>query len=186
MTGRGGRMKKTFFYLMVLVLTLEAAGCASVQKKFTRKKKVPAHIPTAIYMDQGPTQKKYSNEYYYKTHYTMWKSWQDELAIQLGGNSKKVLRCAQEAFNHLTEMSRYLTPEKRAILKEPLESLARILKRLKEQNSTRSEQANWRFELEKIKRMVANNFYYEKVKGDILPDNVDLGGPGASAGQPAP
>ena len=167
-------MRKKILFFLVFVLVLNAAGCATVQKKFTRKKKTPSHIPSVIYLESGPYQKKYSNEYYYKTHFTMWKSWQDELLIQLGGNGKKVSRCAQEATSHLTEMSRYLTPEKQALLKGQIDSLSQIMKKMEEQSFSRSDQVNLQTELEKIRRFVANNFYYEKVKNDLLPDTVDL------------
>ena len=87
-------MRKSFLRLAAL-LTLAAAfaGCATMQKKFTPKKKVQAQH-SVVYLEEGPYQKKYSNEYYYKTHYTLWKSWHSELLDNLGGNHKKVERDA--------------------------------------------------------------------------------------------
>ena len=37
-----------------------------------------------------------------------------------------------------------------------------------------SDVGNARMELEKVKRLVANDFYFDKVKADVLPDRVDL------------
>ena len=60
--------KKTILFLLLMALMINLAGCASVQKKFTRKKKEPKHVPAAVYFEEGPYQKKYSSSYYYKTH----------------------------------------------------------------------------------------------------------------------
>ncbi len=161
-----------------MVLVMGTAGCASVsgiEKKFVRKKKTPAHIPAAVYIDQGPYQKKYSSEYYYKTHFTLWKSWQGELLNNLGGNQKKVNRCAEEALNQLEEMSRCLVPAKQEELKPILDSLKEITEKIENGGISKSQEAGSREELEKIKRIVSNNFYYDKVKNDLVPDTVDLG-----------
>ena len=105
-------MKKKMIGLVLILAMVGGSGCASVQKKFTRKKVEPTHVAAVMTFEEGAYQKKFSNDYYYKTHFTMWQSWHEELLNQLGGNSKKVARCAQEAAGHLTEMRRYLTPEK--------------------------------------------------------------------------
>ncbi len=167
-------MKKLISIVLLIVL-LGSSGCASVQKKFTRKKKTPSHIPTAIYFHEGPYQKKYSNVYYYKTHFTFWKSWHDELINQLGSNQKKVKRCAQEALGHLTEMSHYLVEEKVEELQPRLDVLAGITKRIENSHVAESEEGGVRVELEKTRRLIANNFYYDKVQGAILPDKVAVG-----------
>ena len=168
-------MKKFFLYLMVVFLVAGVSGCASVEKKFTRKKKAPEHVAAAVYIEQGSYQKKYSNEYYYKTHFTYWESWQDEFLKSLGGNSKKVERCAEEALSQLVEMNRYLVPAKQAELKPMLDSLGQIVDKIERGNYSKSDHASMKEELEKIKRIVSNNFYFDKVKDSLLPDKVDLG-----------
>ena len=168
-------MRKWVGVFLAFILMMNAAGCASVQKKFTRKKKVPSHTPAVVYLQEGPYQKKYSNDYYYKTHFTFWKSWQDELINQLGGNHKKVSRAAEEALGHLQELNHYLTPAKQEELKSQVESLAKITQRFKSSGYSDSEQGGIRVELEKIHRIVSNQFYYDKVKNDLLPDTIGLG-----------
>ena len=183
-------MKKTVTFLLFLALMMPLAGCASVQKKFIRKKKEPRHIPAAVYFEEGAYQKKYSNAYYYKMHYTLWKSWQSDLIAGIGGNRKKTQRNAEESLNHLTEMSRVLTPEKEKELEPLLEELTRLVKKIDSGAYSNSENADLRAEFQKIKRLVDNDFYYDKVAGQILPDAVNVGGsappaavlsPGASA-----
>lgn len=171
-------MKRFFKILVVLCLAAELAGCASsmqtIQKKFTRKKKAVSHVPTAIYFEEGAYQKKYSNDYYYKTHYTMFRTWQDDLLDQLGGNDKKVSRCVQESYNHLTEMSQYLVPEKKVELEKEISALKKVMDTI-DRGGYSSQEGSLRVEIERIRRAVSNNFYYDKVKDSLLPDTVDLG-----------
>src|SRR3989338_1464137 len=172
-------MKKWGGFFLVLVMAINVAGCASVQKKFTRKKKEPRHIPAVVYLEEGPYQKKYSNVYYYKTHFTFWKSCQDELINQLGGNGKKVSRAAQEALSNLQEMNQYLTPAKQEELRPQMDALAKIAQRIESGGYPDSEVGGVRVELEKIRRIVSNNFYYDKIKNDLLPESVDFGAAGS-------
>ncbi len=172
-------MKKWMSGLVILVLVLNIAGCASLQKKFTRKKK-ETRVPAAIYLQEGAYQKKYSNDYYYKTHFTLWKTWHEDLLNQLGGNRKKVARCAQEAMGQLNEINNYLIPEKQAQLKPQLDEMAKITRQLEGGDYADSQMGGIRVELEKIGRLVGNNYYYDKVKNEIAVDQVDLGEPAPS------
>lgn len=160
-------------WLLIAALAWNLSGCASVQKKFTRKPKQPKHVAKAIAFEQGPYQKKFSNEYYYKTHYTYWKAWQGEWIDGLGGNRKKTARNATEALSHLKQMKDYLKPEKAKELDEPYT----LLMRMQEQMETGqySSSGTTKVELDKWRRLISSNFYYEKVKDDLLPDTVDLG-----------
>ena len=165
---------KAISLLLLAALIFPMAGCASVQKKFTRKKKEPKHIPAAIYLEKGPYQKKYSNVYYYKSHYTLWKTWHEDLIKVIGGNRKKIQRCAEEALSHLTQMRNSLVPEKQKELDPWVKEMTRHAAKFAVGAYSRSEEPGIRTELQKIKRMVDNDFYYDKVADQILPDNVSL------------
>jgi hypothetical protein len=179
-------MKRIILGIILAVLMVNVAGCASVQKKFTRKKKEPSHIVSAVYIDEGPYQKKYSNAYYYKTHYTMWKTWQNDLIKGIGGNRKKTARNAEESLNHLIEMSHYLMPEKEKELEPILQDLTRLVKKIDLGTYANSENPDLRVELQRIKRLVDNDFYFDKVSNQILPESVDLGVPAPQATSPSP
>ena len=168
-------MRKKFACLLIVCTAFAASGCDTLPKKFTRKKPKPEHTPSVVYLEKGPYQKKYSNEYYYKTHYTLWKTWQDDTLDNLNGNSKKLARSAQEAYSNLDQMGRYLKPEKLAQLKPLLEELHGYLDKFENANYSRSDASGMKADLERLKRLIANDFYYDKVQGDLLPDNVDLG-----------
>ena len=171
-------MRKKLWLLLAVLMLLDLSGCASVQKKFIRKKKTPERIPVAIFYEQPVYQKKYSNVYYYKTHYMFWRSWQGDLIEDLkGGNEKRRRRSAEEALSNLTEMNNYLTPGKQKELKPTLDSLSQIVQKIENSQVTPSSESGLRSDAEQIRRVVSNDFYYDKVKNDVLPDVVDLGRP---------
>ncbi len=174
--------------IMLMALLSQLTGCATVQKKFTRKKKEPAHVAAAIYFEEGPYQKKYSNVYYYKSHYTLWKTWHEDLVKGIGGNRRKTQRNAEETLNHLTEMRNYLIPEKQKELDPLVAELTQYAKKFETGAYSKSEEPGMRTELEKIRRLVNNDFYYDKVTSQILPDKVDLAAPAAptASALPAP
>jgi hypothetical protein len=176
-------MKRIGWAVLILFLAVEAGGCATVQRKFTRKKKEPAHVAQVVYIENEPYQKKYSNGYYYKTHFTLWKGWQDELIAGFGGNRKKTARNAEEAVSHLEEMQKYLAQAKQQELGMLTLQLRGLHDKIEIGQYSWSEVGPMKIELEKMKRLIENNFYYEKVKGDILPETVDLGEKNSS---PAP
>ena len=173
--------KRTTLILLCAIFLFHLAGCATVQKKFTRKKKEPAHVAAAIYFEEGTYQKKYSNVYYYKTHYTMWKTWHEDLIKGIGGNRKKIQRNAEETLSHLTQMRNYLVPEKQKELDPLVAEMTRYAKKFETGAYSRSEEPGMRTELQKVKRLVDSGFYYDKVASQILPDTVNLGQPAPAA-----
>ena len=167
-------MRKKFFVGMLVLCVMALAGCETLPKKFIRKKPKPEHTPSVVYVEQGTYQKKFSNEYYYKTHFTLWKTWQDEVMLNLGGNSKKMARAAEEAYSHLEQMNRYLKPEKQADLKPLLDESKRYMDRFDSASDSRTAVMAMKSDLETLRRRISNDFYYDKVKAGVLPDTVDL------------
>ncbi len=168
-------MKNGRNILVWALLVANLAGCATMQRKFTRKPKEPKHTASVIPTEQGPYQKKFSNEFYYKSHFTLWKTWQSELIDSLGENRKKVARAGQEALGHLNDMRQYLLPEKQSELDAQIRELEKIVKRTDAGLSSASEIGPLRSDLERIRRVVAANFYYNRVKDQMTPETVDLG-----------
>lgn len=171
-------------FMAVVILAGTFAGCATVQKKFTRKKKEPEHIPAAIYIEQGPYQKKFSNVYYYQTHFTLWKSWHDELLKNLGHNTKKIERASDEAYGHITEFVKYLDEESAARIKPHLDVMKHWADKIKAGDYSKLDEDSMRADLEKVRREVGKNFYYAKIKPHVLPDKVDLGGAAPTTASP--
>ena len=169
-------MRKILRALLIVTLIADLAGCATVQRKFTRKKKEPKHVAQAIAFDKGEFEKKYSNEYYYKTHYTYWKAWQGEWIDGLAGNRKRTARNGQEALSHLEGMTHYLKPEKTRALQNALKELGGIQKTIEAGQLTGSGVGPIRTELEKWRRLITNDYSYEEVRDSLLPDSLDLPG----------
>ena len=167
-------MRKSVVYFLILFSLVYFSGCETMQRKFTPKKKTPEHTASAIFFEEGAYQKKFSNDYYYKTHYTLWRTWHDELLENLGGNDKKIQRSAQESIGNLQQMQQYLKPDKYEQLEAVINDLSEVIKKLGDSGRT-SLLGPIRTELERIRREVGNNFYYEKVKDSLLADRVDLG-----------
>jgi hypothetical protein len=167
-------MFKKIAYLVLICLTVTAVGCETLPRKFIRKKKEPKHVSAVMFTDEGGSQKSFSNEYYYKMHYTLWKTWHDDMILNLTGNAKKLTRCTDEAYSHLEQMQAYLKPEKGAELKTSLDELSKYRARIKSQSLSRSEAATFKSDLDRIRRQVVNNYYYDKVKEDVLADVVEL------------
>ncbi len=167
-------MKRSTAFILLVLMMASLSGCETVQRKFTRKPKQPKHVASSIYFDEGAYVKKYSNAYYYKTHFTLWRSWHDEVLNNLTGNGKKVARAAQESVGNLQQMQQYLKPQKSQELGVIINDMAEVVKKLDDTGRT-SQAGPLRTELSRIRRAIDNNFYYDKVKGDLLADNVDLG-----------
>jgi len=168
-------MKRKMMFGLAVFLMLGLVGCETLPKKFIRKKKEPLHKPAVVFLDEGASQKQFSNEYYYKTHYTLWKTWHDDILDNLDGNSKKLRRASDEAYSNLEQMSRYLKPEKQAELMPLVNELDGYRKKFDQGSLSKSSANAMRSEIEKTKRLIANDFYYDKVKADVLADVVDLG-----------
>ncbi len=168
-------MKKQISVLALITLLVGLTGCEALPRKFIRKKKEPAHRPAAVYINEASYQKQYSNDYYYKTHYTLWRTWHDDLLIQLGGNHRKVERAAQESLGHMRDMSRYLNLEKQTALSDIVDEFNKLVGRINSGSYSKTDELSMRSEIESFKRRISNDFYYEKVKGDLIPDQVDLG-----------
>ncbi len=167
-------MPKKISTLLLLCAVLMVSGCETLPRKFVRKKKEPAHVSAVMFTDEGPSEKAYSNEYYYKMHYTLWKTWHDDMILNLTGNAKKLMRCTDEAYSHLDQMQGYLKPEKAVELKASLDELGQYRSRIKAHSLSRSEAATFKSDLDRVRRQVVNNFYYDKVKDSVLPDAVAL------------
>ena len=172
-------MRKIISHVLIVIFLTGLAGCASVQKKFTRKKKEPARTASVLYFEEGPYQKKYSNEHYYKTHFTLWKSWQDDSISELNGNQKRLTRNIQEAYSHLSQMANYLVPEKRQELQPWVDSLGKIMRDFERGIVSESQKSMVRSEFERMRRIVDREFSYSKVKELIVAESVDLGEPAA-------
>ena len=118
--------------------------------------------------------KQYTNKYYYTSHFSYWKTWQDELLGALGQNAKKERRAMDDALSHLEGMQKYLIAPKNTELGVQIAEV-REASRLMDSGGGGTSNASIRLKLERTRRIINSGFYYDKVKDFIAPDANDLG-----------
>jgi len=155
--------------MLIIVMVISLGGCATAKKKFVRKKKSgPAQ--RAMYTEKEFV-KTYSNEYYYSSHFSMWKVWHDDLIGLLEGNKKSRQRAADETLNHLYEMKKYLNEEKALELQIEIDRVQIAVGRLV---GGKPNISSIRFTLEKSLRLIRSRFFTGDVKEYIKPDEIRL------------
>ncbi len=155
------KMLKTVLTVSLMaVLALDMQGCASIQKKFTRKKKTEAK-PNYHHILEDHTLVP-SMELYTK-HYIYWKNWHREIIATLGKNSKKDLRCITEMVGNLQDMQRILTDEKAAELEPHIKVLQKIEEEVRSGNMTMGTKTQIMRRLEKEYALIKMGYSYNKV-----------------------
>lgn len=162
-------MKKIITFLIIFSLAANLAGCAALQKKFTRKKKAGVKAPR-IY--QVKIYEKKPTPELYKKHYTFWSGWQSELVQVLGENHKKDMRCIEEIVSNLKDMQNILTEEKAKALDPHIDKLAAVGDMIFKSEVTRSNRESIIRALDRESRAIKKDFNYRKVK-DYLKKSFD-------------
>ena len=174
----------TMTWLLVALMSISAlAGCATMKKKFIRKKP-ERQVRPVIYTEEKFV-KQYSNKYYYTTHFNNWKTWQDELLNSMTANDKRDERAMQEVLINLEKMQNYLAEPKKTELSRQAADVHKAADAMEAGGSLSD--ASIRLKLERTRRIINGGFYTDKVKDFIVPDTVDLGPAEAAPGAaPAP
>lgn len=102
-----------------LVFCVSSAGCETLKKKFTRKRKSPEIQEAMVVAPRDYSSHPFPAEVLYKQYFVYWKAWQQELVSNIGGRAshKKIVDCAEQSLVNLRKMSSYLDDEKAAALK---------------------------------------------------------------------
>lgn len=152
---------------LALLLTLTVTGCANLPKKFIRKTK-PKEVKPVVTSQREYT-KEFSNKYYYSTHFTQWKTWQDEILNQINGNAKRQERAAEEAIAHLEEMQKLLLEPKQSELGKQIATVKQAAKTLVTDRS-RAAQGRARTQIERTRRVISADFDYKEVAAFVAPE----------------
>lgn len=162
-------MKRWLVVIIIFFMALDAAGCASLQKKFTRKKKAEVKRPRFYQL------KKYvktPSPELYKKHYAYWMTWQSELLSNLGKSHKKDMRCIEEILGNLYDMQNILVPEKADQLKLHIDRLLEVKDTIFKEELSQYNRHYIRSTLEREDRAIKREFCYAKVK-DYLRKSFD-------------
>lgn len=157
-------MNKWLAVIMAFVMLLDITGCASLQRKFTRKKKTAVKRPRIYQLKKY--EKKPSPELY-KKHYAYWMTWQSELISDLGRNHKKDLRCIEEIIGNLNDMQNILSEEKAAMLKTHIDRLAGVRDTIVREEMSQYNKHSIRQTLESEDRAIKREFCYSKIKDHL-------------------
>ncbi len=155
-----------FSAVILLVLVLSLGGCASLKKKFTKKKK-PKKTP--VFYSVKEYDVKPSMDLYEK-HYIFWVNWHRELITELGGNFKSDIRSAEEMRGNLQSMESLLTDERAAELAPHVKELKKIEELLEKRNMTKANETRIRHILEREYRAIRGRFSPSKMKDSIRAD----------------
>lgn len=156
-------MLKLVAVAAITALLFSAAGCASLKKKLTRKKKKK---PEKVYFQVRKYAVLPSMELYEK-HYTFWVNWHRKLVAELGGNFKSDIRSTEEMRGNLEAMESLLTDEKAAELAPHVAELKKIETVIKKRNMTKANDTRIRRILEREYRFIRSHFSPTNVKGAI-------------------
>ena len=170
--------RKPFVIIVAALMLVPLAGCASAKKKFMRKGEERVIRPV-VFTEEGYS-KEFSNKYYYGTHFTNWKTWQDELINYWGKNAKRERRSADEIISNLESMRDLLREPKKSELDAQIDVAKQIRSTIVEDRRSGA----LRSEAEKLKRVINSNFYYDKVKEFVIPDDIALTPPAGSTTAP--
>ena len=165
--------RKIISVVLLLTVMLDLAGCGSMgswKRKFIRKKNEKEQAPTIV--TQYDAFQRAPNHELYQKHYNYAKAWADELVSGIGRNNKKDLRCVNEVISNLEDMKRCLVDQKAKDIDPIMEDILPIKKVIEENVLSHSQKAMTSRVLEKCSRRLKRDFYYNKVKEYIRPDDI--------------
>jgi len=157
-------MKKVVAVLVMAAICFNLAGCETLRKKFTPKKKEPVKMPRIYQVKKY--EKKPTPELYRK-HFSYWASWHSEMIKTLGKNGKKDRLCIEEIVGNLNDMQNILLPEKAAALKPHIDNLVRVKDIVFNEELSQANKTYVMSTLEREERLIKKEFNYTKVKDKL-------------------
>lgn len=154
---------KALRYIVVLILCISFTGCATLQKKFVRKKKKEEKAAPVITMYDYS--KDLRVDELYKKHFLFWKTWQLELIGRLDATYKMRNDCYDHIIANLMEMQEYLASPKREELRPFLERIKSIEPMIRKRRLSKSEKYRITQLLEDTQLQIEKRFSYSDVKG---------------------
>lgn len=123
-------MKKQIIFILILVMTAGAlSGCATVRRKFVRKKQ--ANDEPELYLDlreyaQAPAEEIY-HQYYVFAH-----GWIEELVqlLDTGSNKKRMRYSIEQAISNFARLKEYIPSEKISDYRYLSDDLASLRKKV--------------------------------------------------------
>jgi len=147
--------------IIVFAFAVNVSGCASLMKKFTRKK--TEDKKALIYKPIREYQKPPAEDRYQR-HYLFWQSWHSELVKVIGENHKKDYLCISEIIGNLTSMKELLAESKADELAKHIGKLTVIQEKIARGALSTSERDYAKRVLDKEERSIKSRFGYKKMQ----------------------
>ena len=165
-------MRKILIVIFAAIFAVNCAGCASIQKKFTRKKKVEKKVPRIFQekkYEKNPTPELYAK------HYAYWMNWQSEIIATIGQNHKKDLRSINEIIGNLRDMQNILVKAKADEFEPHIKKLERIQDSIAREDLSPANRDSILMTLEREDRFIKREFSTKKIVPFIKRDFDDDG-----------
>ncbi len=164
-------MVKNYLKLaLLIVLIINLSGCAELRKKFVRKKKPRKEEVSFYRVEEYKVQPPHGR---YQDHYVLWHNWQLDLERMEGTSHLRDLRSLNESLRHLTVMRDLLEDEKAEELDIQIKYTEGLREKLKKTKKDIVKDPHSRKLIERIGRIVVNNFSYNRMKDYIKSDNSE-------------
>ena len=163
---------RTIEIILIVLLVINAAGCAELRRKFTRKKR-PKREPISFYRVEE-YQPKSAHERY-QDHYVFWRNWHLDLERTDGSSFLKDMTAMDESLRHLTAMRDLLVDEKAKELNGQIENLQEIREKMKKRRRDVMKDVHSRKVIERTGRIIVNNFSYNMMESYISDVNEQRG-----------
>lgn len=161
-------MKKIFLiFIMILFIQSTICGCASIQKKFSRKKS-QQKVVQKFYSDKDF--KRAPNDVLYRDHIRYFNSWMDDLLGYDSFNYKSDMRSLTEAAAHLQDLKKFLPDDMWPPLKKNINDLLGIADKLKDGTVSLKENPRMMSTIRSIQKNVNSKYSFNKVKNIIPKD----------------
>lgn len=164
-------MKRYLSIILICIFIFSLAGCETLRRKFTRKSKAEReNVEEVVYEPKEYPAQIMSNEDIYRTYYTFWRGWHQELVEVLaeGQNHKKQVECITEIINNLNKMKDLLSPTAQEGLKGQLQKLMPIKEEIVSGRSNATNFYTMKMQLESIHSKITNDYAFKKVKHQII------------------
>lgn len=164
-------MRKLIICIILVSMIGSLCGCATIKKKFTRKKDQEKEAP--VYYTEDFEQGLFGFETY-RHFYILWKAAQKQLIEELeqaqrGTTNKKALtHLAQDAHLNLLKMKGLLPEQKQAEIGPYILELEDIINQLRERRWSASSAFSMKKKLSLHKRAIETNFSYKKIKDSLV------------------
>jgi len=159
--------KRIAMILFVGIVAINLSGCATLKKKFIRKKPPTKVSPVLVPQDYKGI---YPNSVLYSNHFNYWRTWTEDLidCIDTRGSNKREILASARAVEDLQRMQDLLTGEKKEELSKYIKFYQEVQKKFEAGQPDEINASRLRSDLESRRRVIIRKFEPKEVKNYII------------------